>query len=308
MTWQAYRLVYRAETPVHIGYSTLGFVQKTRYYIPGRAIWGAVTANVTRVYASHDGYPQVGRDVSRDMRFSYFYPALKPDNPLLPCFTENGLKYGRDLPVEKFEAMLVRSLGQTAVMAASSTAEEGSLHETEFISPVVEDNNGGWQRVLYVGYIFLRQGAKILGQDLTWDRGPQQLSDALQGVFVGGERKYGFGLLKLVDSSEVTTKDGGVTIFDSTVRITDDVAVCLTRGSAIPAHLALSSKAAMRGDIEPLVGRELAGAGSDHRFGPGQNVSQGLLCWVPGSQTIGPLDPLTLKIGDFGILTTEGMG
>ena len=93
MDWQPYRLVYQAKSPIHIGYRTLGFIQRTRYYIPGRALWGAITANLTRAYGSYEQYGPVGEDVKSSILFSYFYPAPEPDKPLLPCFTADGLMF-----------------------------------------------------------------------------------------------------------------------------------------------------------------------------------------------------------------------
>lgn len=46
--WQWYQLILRLLTPTHISWNKIGNVQRTRPYITGRALWGALTARLTR--------------------------------------------------------------------------------------------------------------------------------------------------------------------------------------------------------------------------------------------------------------------
>jgi len=89
MSWNVYRLVYQAISPIHIGWHTLGYIKLTRHYIPGKNIWGAMTANLTRTYGAKgvDEYKKFGDLLKTKILTSYFYPALDPDKPLLPHFT-----------------------------------------------------------------------------------------------------------------------------------------------------------------------------------------------------------------------------
>ncbi len=63
VTWKCYKIVFRAEAPIHIGYKQIGILKTTRYYITGRAIWGAITANLTRALydqPSSEDYRKIG--------------------------------------------------------------------------------------------------------------------------------------------------------------------------------------------------------------------------------------------------------
>ena len=43
-----YELQFEAQSPIHIGYKKIGTLKTTRYYISGKAMWGALTAHITR--------------------------------------------------------------------------------------------------------------------------------------------------------------------------------------------------------------------------------------------------------------------
>lgn len=309
MSWQAYKLVYRARSPIHIGYRALGFIQRTRYYIPGRAMWGAFTANLTRAYASYTQYEAIGRDVHRDLRFSYFYPALDAASPLLPRFTTKGLQFGDPdrttcYSQDSFERLFVGAFGQTAVEPESSTAEEGSLHETEFLSAAVAVDRGH-RPVFFVGYVFLREGANIAGSPLHWDHGERTLLPAIKEIFVGGERKYGFGRLVLDTGELGRLAADGAKVFGHTLLLGNDVSMEVGKDKPVPAHLAPEGALNLKGDVEPLVGREwgVVGSGEGSKVGAGQVVSNACLCWVPGSIA---LERMPLRIGDYGVLVAGG--
>lgn len=309
MAWHAYKVVYETKSPIHIGYRTLGFIQRTRYYITGRVLWGAITANITRAYflsALTNNvatiYDNVGKAVSKHIKLSYLYPALKPEEPLLPRFTSQGLKFG-SFAQDSFEATFVGSFGQTAIDPNSNTAEEGSIHETEFISPAVESADGP-QRVFFVGYIILNEEEKILGQTLKWDGREFSLKDAIKEIFVGGERKYGFGRLVLKEDKTERLKPDNDTLFGHKLVMNGRVALQLDADSAIPAHLKIDGCSNLKGDIEPLVGREWGEINSDtgKKAGAGQKVTGATLCWVPGSLM---LKGKTLNVGEYGVLTVN---
>ena len=99
MGWKAYRLVYQAKSPIHIGWHILGYIKLTRYYITGRNMWGAITANLTKTVGSLgiNDYKRFGGLLKKEILISYFYPALEYNNnhhPMMPKYTEAGLRYG----------------------------------------------------------------------------------------------------------------------------------------------------------------------------------------------------------------------
>ena len=310
MGWTAYKLVYQSMSPIHIGWHTLGYINLTRYYIPGRTMWGAFTANLTRAHGRGVGdYKSFGDLLREHVLVSYFYPALDPEEPLLPKFAEDGLRYGPK-PAYAFERQFIKSYGQTAVLPDTNTAEDQSLHESEFIAPVVEeevDGSAQQKMVYFVGYLFIRNGcvAETKGgvQEVSWDEGTgMNLRAALSEVFVGGDRTYGWGRLRL-DSHRTIANT--TEFFNAAEFVGSDErpVVRLPLDGAIPAHLSIDAGLALKGDIEPLVSREW------NDKGPGQAViplNSKTFHWMPGSILMeSGSQQRTFSIGPYGILVPE---
>ena len=181
MTWRCYLTIFRAESPIHIGYKQIGILKTTRYYIMGRAMWGAITANLTRALFSNlapEDYQAVGNFVRENIRTTYFYPAIKKDEVslenlskyevdgyfvFLPEYTDRGIKFG-NISKEKFEQMFVSSFVSTALEAQTRTAEEGSLHEFEYIRNKIRLSDKVI-RVYWVGYLFINYNANEAKDD-----------------------------------------------------------------------------------------------------------------------------------------------
>ncbi|MEK7275567.1 MAG: hypothetical protein AAB110_09955 [Candidatus Desantisbacteria bacterium] len=295
MSWHIHKLVYQAKSPIHIGYHKLGFIQRTRYYITGKAMWGAMTANITRAFcpdADTDAYENVGGKLRTDIIPSYFYPAIYKENPLIPKFTSQGLQYGScslypPYPAEEFERLFIRSFGQTAIEPENLTAEDNTLHEIEYIAPVIEEKDEQ-KSVCFVGYIFINEAGQ---KWKDWEK----IKGDIKEIFVGGERKYGFGRLNL---DNLHSQDSVGDFFGYKVVDTSTGSFTIPKDKPIPAHLLTKDNPSLKGDIEPLVGREWGE--KDGKVGFGQQVSNAKICWVPGSVlTTGE----TLKLGEYGRLS-----
>jgi len=304
MGWKAYRLVYQAKSPIHIGWHTLGYIKLTRYYITGKNIWGAMTANIVRTLYGHEDYQDVGKLLKNDILVSYFYPAIDFQYPLLPKFQNDGLYYGT-YPVSDFERLFIQSYGQTAVLPESNTAEDQSLHESDFISHYIEgEDTQKHQNVYFVGYIFIHNKANYKGQILTWEN----IKRAITEIFVGGDRKYGWGRLLLETEK---TKAGEVTdckIFGNQLETKDEgLYITIAKNNHIPAHLELKTEGnfKIKGNIEPLVGLDWGTPKtSPGKIGAGQKISHARICWMPGSAME---EDKSLKIDEFGMLTSQGV-
>lgn len=300
MGWKSYRLVYQAKSPIHIGWHTLGYIKLTRYYITGKAMWGAATANLTRIYGKENEpreYKVFGELLKTNVLISYFYPAVDPDIPLLPEFTADGLKYGGCTEAE-FERLFIKSYGQTAVLPDSNTAEDESLHESEFIAPVVRDENTKEQSPVYfVGYIFIKDGAETEDNRLVgWDSGNIQLKGALSEIFVGGDRKYGWGRL-LLDGCEA--KAHGNKFFDYPLELdTDRPEITMPSKKPIPAHVAIINSLKFKGDIEPVVGREFD---TKDKKGFGRKLVHSGVFWTPRS-ILAEDEPKPFSLCEYGIM------
>jgi hypothetical protein len=229
-------------------------------------------------------------------------------------YTVDGLKYASNgntgYSESGFERLFIKSYGQTAVVPHSNTADDASLHESEFITPTVDDTESATSRPVYfVGYVFIREDAQIDGEAVGWDCAAKNLKEIVSDIFVGGDRKYGWGRLRLEKERSGPAADakafGHQLLLDGHY-----LKMRLFSGGSIPAHLDANAGLKLKGDIEPLVGREWAEARDNVRdsdgnvkTGAGQKISQARLCWVPGSVL---REDKTLKIGPYGILEPEG--
>ncbi len=308
MKWKALRLVYQAKSPIHIGWHTLGYIKLTRHYIPGRTMWGAITANMTKTYGKEgvDDYNVFGEIFKTKILTSYFYPALNPDAPLLPCYTEQGLMYGmrgHDCRTKAdFEKCFINSFGQTAVLPQSNTAEDESLHESEYISPNINEE-GVCKPVFFTGYLFIGDDAQFNGEKITWSNSEISLKPAIKELFVGGDMKYGWGQLTLYNNPASEGHHKKIFGYDFTGE-SGEPYIEIPPDFPLPAHLSIDSKIAAKGDIEPLVGREFGtvkDSNGEKQCGAGRKISCAKLCWLPGS-VITETVKRPLIISEFGLL------
>ncbi|RKY75768.1 hypothetical protein DRQ00_09905 [candidate division KSB1 bacterium] len=328
MTWKCHLTIFKAESPVHIGYRQIGILKTTRYYITGRAMWGAITANLTRALFSNpdpEDYQEVGNFVKENIRTTYFYPAVKKDetgsenlskyevngySTFLPEYTDKGLMFGNESK-DWFEQTFVNSFVSTAIETQTKTAEEGSLHEIENIRNKV-NLAGEVIQVYWVGYLFVNYSAnekiKLSEKEddvvINFNNGSVQRNTSLKNVldliFVGGERNYGFGRLRLIpDSSNFKTEDQRL-FKKFPLKLGSDknggkAAIEIDSTSIALAHVDIGDwlNEQFMGDIEPLVGREWGEKGS------GQKISQTVkICITPGSRFT---SDKSFSVGNFGI-------
>jgi len=295
MSWNCYKLIYRALSPVCIGSQRLGMIQRTYYYISGRGMWGAITATLTRKLYKESSptaknYQEVGDVLKRYILPAYFFPTLNSDgsSPLTPKFTDTEIHYGGLTPAD-FEKQFIGSFGQTAIEAQTLTSEDGSLHETEFISPKTENEHN--RQIYSVGHIFVKEGVKYNDRLINWDSGDIKLKEVLSELFVGGERTYGFGKLVL----EKQILDIANDLFEYKLLLGDvRPKVAVTEDMPIFAHAEVEGITISRGDIEPVVGREWC----EERGGPGRRISNAKVCYIPGSIVE---KTVNFEVGDYGI-------
>jgi hypothetical protein len=273
MSWQKFRVIYELHSPLHIGYHKVGNVQRTRYYIPARNLWGSVTEALTRRGFSTHGvssgdYQQVGEWVKTHCAFGYWF-VYENSKLLTPCYCKDGLKYG-NLSVSEFERRYLDSHVTTALDSKTNSAQHGSLHEVEFIAPYSRQNGA---RTRVSGLVFLDDKAKKI---LNWEYW-------LSNLQVGGERRYGFGTLRLVD-----------------MKLEGDPITCtrpcqsVSKNTSFLAHVSVTTKVQVqiRGQIEPLVGRVTS---QSHAFG--SSLTSAIFCWTPGSI---PMDDVQVQFEQEG--------
>jgi hypothetical protein len=299
-----YELQFEAQSPVHIGYRKIGTLKTTRYYITGKAMWGALTALITRsLYENpqNEDYKTIGEFVKENIKTTYFFPKVT-NTVYYPEYSEKGIEYGGQSKSE-FERKFIYSRVGTAI-DTTGTAEDRSLHETEYIRDTVRDNNI-ITKVHWVGYCIVEEkeahGLKITElneKDFFIESETDNkilFSDCIQTLTVGGERNYGFGKLHL-KSMKKSEK-----IFDKECE--DEKLI--SRIALGHVRYEPDQDVEYLGDIEPVVGRDWSSHDNDNNTSKNNNRGTGQkstfcdICFVPGTSFE---DNHKFEIGEYGIL------
>jgi len=254
MAWKAYQVTFRLLSPMHVGWRKLGNLQQTRPYVTGRSLWGALTARLTRESGRKD-YNDVGGDVDKQLAFTYFYPSTERDR--ITLWPWSGEQW------DKFAWMFLGSYASTS-LENGRNAEEGSLHETEFIAPYTRNRAS----VYLVGYIFEKEDYSIKPY---WQ-------DVLNKLQLGGERSYGWGRVRLAEPCKPITNNE---CLGYKLNCKEDSPVLTApKDLQLLAHSETEGDSnSQRGAIEPLLGRI---TNADTGFG--RRFSDPKICWVPGGQ------------------------
>ena len=150
MAWRCYKLVYKLNSPLNIGWRKMGNLLQTRKYVLGRTMWGAVTAKLTQELGEYN-YKNIGEFVGDNLIFTNFYPALDPVFPLLPNL-QDGKQYMGNIPSDEFDFQFLSSRASTAINIEVNAAEESQLYEVEYIVPETKDNNS---RQVFFDWLFI---------------------------------------------------------------------------------------------------------------------------------------------------------
>ena len=299
MAWRAYKIVLRLRSPLHIGCGKVGNLQRTRPYVAGRNLWGALTARLTR-----DGHPQgkpepeaytdMGRRVHRELAFTYLFATTHPDGAIETWPWDKNFRY-----------RFLSTYAGTALNYSAASAEEASLHEVECITSHTRDKG---KQVYLSGYLFQREDS-----NLKWEA-------ALQRLQIGGERGYGWGRVTVAEITKIRSHP--VKLFDTNhkAHLTGEaVRINLVENHPLLAH-ALAAEfvveeregnaaevlerypavsVEIHGPVEPLVGRETT---PQSRFGV--HVSPARICYAPGASV--KTDGRAV-IGPYGVLVGSSL-
>ena len=267
MSWTVYQVILRLYTPLHIGYLEVGYLRRTRPYVTGRVLRGAL---VNRVGRNHnicsedprDPFRPVSKTFAAYLTFTYFYPALK-----------EGSAWEAQFPWENeacFRRRFLSSYTSTALAYPQQTAAEGLLHEIEFISPRTLDTG---EQVYLMGYVFVQE-ERLNRKKYDWVK-------ALRRFQLGGERGYGWGDARLArEPAQVKDRLFGKICFE-----TDEKwpVLHLKENEAVLGHT-FAKNATLCGPVEPMVGREWR-ADNNSRDYIGQHLAYNGVYFAPGSRT-----------------------
>lgn len=284
MPWHAYRLIYRLESPLHVGWRKVGNLMQTRSYVTGRSWWGAATAHLTQWLGGRN-YQPVGEFVRDNLIFGYFFLAEDPAYPLIPRWDRGELCYG-SYSADEFERRFVKSLASTAIAYQHNTAAEGQLHEVEFIVPQVEGSG-----IFVVGHLLVKENTRIVCEDhdVKVDN-LSLLTQVLAQARIGGERRYGFGRVRQIMAERIVQSD---LVFGHRLNVSGEKPILeVSTGQSLSNHCLIDGLDA-EGEIEPLLGREW-----NEDTGPGRRLSAAVVCWTPGSQA---QQSSQVEIGPMGV-------
>lgn len=260
------KIRFKALSPLHIGYGhKFGIINRTRYYITARNIWGAFIANMTKMSAaaySHEAYSNTGNVINEKLRFTNFYPVISND-VRIPCYKDDGIYYG-ELSQYEFESKVIDSYISTAINYKTGSAEDGSLHEIEFMR-----NKVGNEDLMFEGYLIDKDNS-ISGNNGNYDYNGLTLNEIITYVKVGGERKCGFGRLTLVDIQE----DNGLWGLQVV-----NGKITLLKDKQSPFDIPIKELNNFIGNIEPIIGREWCG-----ESGAGRKITTANINISPGSK------------------------
>lgn len=292
-TWTQYQLVLQLKSPLHIGQRKVGNLMQTRSYVTGKVMWAALTARLTRDMGNGtDGqaYVNTGTKLKDYFRFSYLWPSVPCDSrskvekwddlkTLFPS-EDNYSKKLQNLkklyPHPKlvrsahFDYCFLDSYASTSLDQSNYTAEEGSLHDTEFITPY--SRNG--LPVYLVGSLWVDE---LL---------PSELSDwmkKLNHIRLGGEQSYGWGKVQCICCEPVENNKSEDHIPDP-----ND----FPWSGYVPTHIHVEeNEVTVQGTIEPLVGWERQ---NDHK----QIIGQATIALAPSSYVE---NDTNFAIGEYGV-------
>lgn len=301
MSWSRLPLCFELLSPLHIGFlpnrpGTV--VAQTRCYVPGKNLWGAVTANVTKeVFPTPNAgnFREVGQSIREQIVFSYFYLS-DGKRVFTPDYSENGLQWG-ELPDRSFRAQFIGSQISTAI-AERGGAEDATLHEIEFIRHGIGIFEGRHRQVLLIGYAWINEKAGIAEHAVELRDGSAFLNgaDIFQHLVVGGERNYGFGRL-----CRINMPADCLTILMNLWPDDPNAEIILQEDTCVLSHAPYRNDLMFKGEIEIIAGRgyprERAGAPYQ---GAGLEISSAGYFFAPGTHISANEQPMC--IDSFGRL------
>ncbi|OKY78316.1 MAG: CRISPR associated protein, RAMP family Cas5 group [Candidatus Methanohalarchaeum thermophilum] len=308
--WECYKLLYELKTPIHIGSGKkYGIIDRTRYYVPGKTMWGATVAEIgnQKELKENKKWGSLKKSLCSPLKFTYFYIFDKNEEnePQIPKYGENGLKFGLkgdNKSRSEFEKDYIGSFVSTGVEKETGSASEGDLYEIE----VIEDRrNRCNERLCILGYVFINvdEFEELNGLE------EENFIDWVNELQIGGERKYGYGEIELDKKERIDLENEteNKTIFNNWEihNLSSNNPIIKSKdsdneGNNIFGHLLLDESTlkdidSIRGDLEPLIGRVYDGSEGQKAECTGIGLS-------PGSKTkmnkleiskYGTLKPLT---------------
>jgi len=200
-----YKLVFKQNQPIHIGSFKWGVVNQTEIFIPGQTIWGAlVKAYIER---NNVTIPAEVENIKKAFEtITVFYPSFnsKGEEILFPSYKRGEFHLG-PFSEKEFRLLFVDADFKTSIEPIYRRAKEEHLYEFEYLlykpkNPIVLEkilasknpkeklNLREVSQIYWVGLIRI---PNIIKFNSFFQKGLT--------IFLGGDNKYGFGELELID-------------------------------------------------------------------------------------------------------------
>lgn len=256
--WKRRDVIFTLKSPLHIGYLPFkgSVISPTRYYIPGKNFWGAITKRATESFPSSGDYKKIGLEIKDSFRFSYFY-LYDGKAIFIPKYKDSGLVFGEDgkeqIDKFSFERRFIGSRVLTAIDSKSGTARDESLHEIEFLKHRFRDEKGNIENTRIIGSIWIKEGSYLNGFEIKFDNNGIFVNDfnLIEELVLGGEQGYGFGKVHL----EKVLNEKRFPIGKSNNTQSNEIEIKIESVSPILSHLKYEQNISFQGDIELLIGR-----------------------------------------------------
>lgn len=286
--WHRVPLCFELLSPVHIGFLpnvSRTVVAPSRLYVPGKNVWGAVTASLTpRLFdrPRPADFAVVGDCLKRGVRFSYFYLS-DGAKVYSPSFRDGDLIWS-GFSDSEFRTMFAGSRLSTQ-LGTDGTAEDGGLHEIEYMRHRIGSPENGVRPAYLCGVLWFDDSCEIAGRSLLVSGGDLFLHARdphepklylLEDLVVGGERNYGFGRIR-------TTA-----VADSTRLILEewwpaDPEMPWPISWPLLSHMGYDPSVSFRGDLEIIASREYPAHAQHSYIAPGRAIVNGGYYFAPGT-------------------------
>ncbi len=283
-----WKIVLELLSPLQIGAGTLGMVEKSELFIPGRLLWAVLTAGFTRSLVKRpdkDDYDEIGSQLAPwESNFSTLFPSFdRGASCWLPVFernrrvwhrADNSLKIdaGNDATMSEaeIEARLFSGLSGNATDPQLMATDDGSLHETDLITPFVRTPDNALQSLMFCGRLRLPGRVSLSGEERLVDAG--SVRSILDRSRLGGGRKRGRGAISVYELEEL----GDVSPSDLSCQEYDEHRTLL---------LSSSHQVMLHQDAAAVSGRARLAVYREHSRdkGSGGGFSRAVLCWQVGT-------------------------
>mgnify|MGYP003971631371 CR=1 FL=1 len=207
-------LTLRLLSPMQIGAGTLGMIEKTELFIPGRVLWGALTNMLTRQLCHRPTgreFLAIGSALGKDgSRTGTLFPSTDGGKSVWrPRFSANDRVWinSHDLDPRldgDMRRLLATSVASNSTDPTRMVTDDRSLHSTDMISDLFRGKDGKIHPVCFKGTVELPETLSVAGQDVRLDG--SVITTALNAARLGGGRKRGWGQIEVIalETTDVT--------------------------------------------------------------------------------------------------------